>query len=363
MEIFKGGTTDAYSIAKYGDTARIGKDGSSRFLINPASLQAYDDSNSKYFEVTPTTLTFTGTMSADKIKSGTISDTANKNSWNLSTGQLVTKRGNIADFTIADNSLSSTSTSGNIQTNFSIDGTRLLAERIGTNNSLYNAFKIQGDYITSRFRSVDGSSVHGVSLSGISGLNFCRESNYSGDIWSPSLAIVGSINGSSDGMAITPTQKATVYGNLSVIGNLSVTGTKPREVETDNYQNRLLYCYETPTPLFGDIGEAVIGEDGFCYVDVDDIFSETIAENVEYQVFLQKEGDGDCWVADKTQRFFVIQGTPNLKVAWELKGKQRGYGNIRLERPNSDLDEYVNVTDIFLEDYVAQQEDLLYGNY
>lgn len=134
-------------------------------------------------------------------------------------------------------------------------------------------------------------------------------------------------------------------------------------VKTENYNDRCLYCYETPTPLFGDIGEAVIDEDGFCYVDIDDIFSETIADKAEYQVFLQKEGEGDCWVSDKSLRYFVIQGTPGLKVAWELKAKQKDYQNIRLEHSQNFLDEYEYRTDINLNDYITEQEELLYGNY
>ena len=105
---------------------------------------------------------------------------------------------------------------------------------------------------------------------------------------------------------------------LSLSSNFKVYGTKSREVSTQNYDNHLLYSYETPTPLFGDIGEAQLDSDGICYVDIDDIFSETIELRQEYQVFLQKEGEGDCWIADKQKRYFVIKGTPNLKVAWEL---------------------------------------------
>jgi len=106
----------------------------------------------------------------------------------------------------------------------------------------------------------------------------------------------------------------------------------------------------------------VIGEDELAYVDIDDIFSETIADKVEYQVFLQKEGEGDCWVSDKQRRYFVIEGTPNLKVAWELKAKQKGYQNIRLEQSESVLEEYKYVPDdTYFEDYINSQEDLLYG--
>ena len=160
--------------------------------------------------------------------------------------------------------------------------------------------------------------------------------------------------------------KVSNYGNgaqITVTGTFSVTGSKNRIVPTENYAIRGLSCYETPTPLFGDIGEAVIDSDGICYVDIDDIFSETIADKTEYQVFLQKEGEGDCWVAEKNPRYFAIQGTPGLKVAWEMKAKQLGYENIRLELYDNNLDEYIEIENEYLslDDYIKEQEGLLYG--
>lgn len=46
------------SIANFGSTARVGKEGSSRFLMNADSLQAYDDENNKYFEVSADGMTY-----------------------------------------------------------------------------------------------------------------------------------------------------------------------------------------------------------------------------------------------------------------------------------------------------------------
>ena len=61
LNVYKGGV----SVAEYGDTARIGKTNDAAFLINSNSLQAYyltDPSDSttrtKYFEVTPTSMTY-----------------------------------------------------------------------------------------------------------------------------------------------------------------------------------------------------------------------------------------------------------------------------------------------------------------
>jgi hypothetical protein len=54
MNVYKGNT----SVASFGDTARIGKDGTSRFLINSTSIQAYNNANNKYFEVSANGMTY-----------------------------------------------------------------------------------------------------------------------------------------------------------------------------------------------------------------------------------------------------------------------------------------------------------------
>lgn len=116
-------------------------------------------------------------------------------------------------------------------------------------------------------------------------------------------------------------------------GSVVVTGTKSRLAETKDYNDRLLYCYETPTPMFGDIGEGVIGEDGLCYVPIDPVFSETVT-TTQYQVFLQRYGEGDCYVKERTASYFVVKGTPNLSFGWELKARQLGYEERRLDDIN-----------------------------
>ena len=110
------------------------------------------------------------------------------------------------------------------------------------------------------------------------------------------------------------------------------SGTKNRIVDTENYCQRLQYCYEMPSPFFGDIGEAETDENGLCYVQIDDIFGETVLRNDKYNVFLQKEGCGDLWIEEKTADYFLVKGTPNLSFSWELKAKQADYTLERLEK-------------------------------
>lgn len=103
--------------------------------------------------------------------------------------------------------------------------------------------------------------------------------------------------------------------------SLVVYGTKSKAVDTD-FGTKLAYCYEMASPMYGDIGGATIGEDGTVTVDIDQIFQEYIYDKCEYYVFLQNEGIGESYISKKDKSYFVISGTPGLKVAWELKARQ-----------------------------------------
>lgn len=113
--------------------------------------------------------------------------------------------------------------------------------------------------------------------------------------------------------------------------SLTISGPKSRAADTDGYGTRLLYSVESPTPMFSDIGSGVIGEDGTCYVAIDDVFSETVRADLAYQVFLQKCGEGDLWVAEKHATHFVVQGAAGLAFDWELKARQAGFETTRLD--------------------------------
>ena len=124
-------------------------------------------------------------------------------------------------------------------------------------------------------------------------------------------------------------------------GYLISGNPKARLIDTENYGNRLLFCYETPTPLFGDVGTGRTDENGEAVISIDDMFSETISGKIEYSVFLQKEGQGDIWVDEKDPLYFVVKGTPNLKFSWEIKIVQIGADDMRLVDDDIRLDEVV----------------------
>lgn len=158
-------------------------------------------------------------------------------------------------------------------------------------------------------------------------------------------------------------ERSSFYQPVTIGGSLSVAGEKNRIIDTENYDTRKQYCYETATPYFGDIGTAQTDETGKCYIDIDDIFAETVNTGVEYQVFLQKEGQGDLWVEEKTDSYFVVRGTENLKFSWEIKAIQRDYEFERLEKfDNSEKEEVIDYEKEYMEeinDLIKEQEEML----
>jgi len=295
----------------------------------------------------------TGALNAGLITAGTISDIPGDNYWNLESGQLVTARGQIGPFTLDSEGLKY-DPYANVSTYLLSTILKFFWGKISRSTEIdINARGIDFYYSTDSVDDFD-SATPAFSLK--------ADRTYYPGYFSLLRDLSDTV------IKVAPYESSDAYvveftKNVRVLGSLAVTGTKPREVSTEDYSKRLLYCYETPTPLFGDIGEAQLDEEGLCYVDLDDIFTETIARQVEYQVFLQKEGQGDCWIADKQQRYFVIQGTPALKVAWELKAKQRDYEMTRLEQSENYLDEYERISDAdsLLDAYINEQEELLYG--
>lgn len=146
-------------------------------------------------------------------------------------------------------------------------------------------------------------------------------------------------------------------GNYSTLSPTALycTGSKHRVVRTQDYGERLLCCYETPSPMFGDVGSAQTDETGKCLIFIDEKFAQTIDMEYLYDVFLTKYGPGDCYVSERTASYFIVEGAKNLKFAWEIKTIQRDYENLRLEVHTREKDD----TD-YIYDVSAYMNTLLY---
>lgn len=307
-----------------------------------------------------------GVLDAALIKAGLLQDASGKNHWDMSTGEFALA----STTTVGGNTVSSIAQAAvNAQTQ------QFIFNKLTNNGQSHGIFLrdgylyINGNYIdtfnlttvnaslTNELRCYSGSALggylgfmNGSTGSGLTnGIGVCDATGNNYFIATSAGARMNgrTLNGNASssvgcyGGNVTLTPHSN--GQVTVNGNFVVTGTKSREVETSNYLDRLLYSYEMPSPMFGDIGEGIIDENGECIIDLDDIFSECINPNVEYQVFLQKEGQGDVWVYDKNYSFLTVHGTPGLKFAWEIKVKQMNYELTRLEESSSDEEEPMDI--------------------
>ena len=161
-------------------------------------------------------------------------------------------------------------------------------------------------------------------------------------------------NSSGTGIGISaPNNIYVSNGDMEIRGSLTVRTNKNRLIDTESYGERLLYCYETASPLFGDVGEGKISEDGYCYIPIDPILAATI-NTIQYQVFLQRYGSGDCYISERAAGYFIVSGTPGLEFGWEIKAKQKDSTNKRLDNPirfttHSDVDYGRNGSDYYLD--------------
>lgn len=277
-------------------------------------------------------------VSASEINGGTLSGCAiniGNGAFTVdSSGRMDATSGYIGGLTIATNSLYGTSTT-------------ISGSSVSVGSSSVTSSSVSSSSVTASTTTVDSS---GVTTTGSrTGLYYSTGSSSMGVFWDPS-GWTENHNGSPD---LVPSCAANLAGwtdfvsagggfygytcqvsdSLIVNGSSITPGTKSVNMHTDSYGEHLLFCYETPTRMFGDIGRAELDEIGTCYVYLDDTFLETINTNADYNIFLQKYGSGDVWVEDVQPTYFVVNGTPGLKFAWELKANQIGDNNTYLEVP------------------------------
>jgi hypothetical protein len=138
--------------------------------------------------------------------------------------------------------------------------------------------------------------------------------------------------------------------------HLWCTGTKARIIEDTAYGNILMNAYETPTPMFGDVGEGIIGESGEAIIWFDPRFMETIDPKAKYQVFLQNYSANPIYVSDRKTEYFVVKGTPGDSFAWEVKCRQAkidmGYMRFHEEKVDRSLfftKDYDTMADRYIE--------------
>lgn len=299
-----------------------------------------------------------GSMSAERITSGTMS-AARINGGTLKMGGSANGNGVIAVYDDSDALVARLDNYG-FRLYHSASYSTLLQAKTYNNVNYASITNTSPNSSTARLHV--GGYIGGELTVG----SYTRGSDYYSTINTSTSTIIGTLRLGTD-LKVGPDEWGRPnYGGTVFCYDVRCTGSKSRLVTTENYDDRLLYCYETPTPMFGDIGSGTLDENGLCYVAIDDVFAETANTLRAYQVFLQKCGNGDLWVAEKHPSYFVVQGTPNLQFDWEVKARQTGYEHTRLEQLGVDevsiinADELPNPEDVY-HDYIEEIEQALYA--
>ncbi len=118
-------------------------------------------------------------------------------------------------------------------------------------------------------------------------------------------------------------------GDFYCWGNLHCYGAEKNRVVKTSKGNVAVSAYETAEPYFGDMGTGVIGDNGEAEVEIESVFQETVSID-GYLVFLQGKG---IYVKEKHATSFVVAGgEPGQVFDWEIKARQKGNEEKRLER-------------------------------
>ena len=125
----------------------------------------------------------------------------------------------------------------------------------------------------------------------------------------------------------------TIKGSLIVYGDVSQNVTELSNTAADT-PVALAYSPAYASPTLSDVGTGKTSSDGTCYVSIDATLVQAASETAEYVVFLQAEGDGSLYIAEKQSDYFVVRGTPNLAFAWKIEAAKTGTETVRYAEPS-----------------------------
>lgn len=136
----------------------------------------------------------------------------------------------------------------------------------------------------------------------------------------------------------------TANNDIYAYGTIGCLGKKSRIIHTDDGRNIEMYAHETASPTFGDMGAGKLDDDGWCCVYLDDDFLLTIEKDMKYHVMLTAKGAGELYVESTSEKdgYFVVKGTPKLEFYWEIKIRQKGCRDTRIEQ--SDIPKKEDIT-------------------
>jgi hypothetical protein len=137
---------------------------------------------------------------------------------------------------------------------------------------------------------------------------------------------------------------ATAPGNLTVEGNLSVTGAKSAVVPFPDGSHRQLYCMESPESWFEDFGFGHL-TDGQTSILLDRDFATTINTD-SYHVFITEYDDHNgLFVTNRTSTGFEVRAKTSMKevaFSYRVVTRRKDIAAARLAKvdlPTSRLEE------------------------
>jgi hypothetical protein len=126
-------------------------------------------------------------------------------------------------------------------------------------------------------------------------------------------------------------------------GDLGCSGTKNAIVPIDGGQRLVgISAIESPQNWFEDAGSAQL-VNGAAVVAIDPEFLQTVATQVEYQVFLTPYGDcKGLYVTNRTAASFEVHelggGTASVSFGYRIMALRKNYENVRFADHTHDLD-------------------------
>ena len=146
--------------------------------------------------------------------------------------------------------------------------------------------------------------------------------------------------GVSNNLVFTRQQAAfnkKVYASydVQVIGNLKVNGSKNCIQKTKEYGDVPFYANEdinsllTKTPV-DEVYETKLYETGKykCIVKISEMIRECINTDIPYNVWLSKLGEGDIWINNTYNGYFVVESNRPVKFKYKIEGKRKGFENM-----------------------------------
>lgn len=147
-------------------------------------------------------------------------------------------------------------------------------------------------------------------------------------------------SGASNDLVFTKQQvdfnkKIHASSDIRIIGDLKVDGSKNCIQKTKEYGDVPFYANEdinsllTKTPV-DEVYETKLYETGKykCIVKISEMIRECINTDIPYNVWLSKLGEGDIWINNTYNGYFVVESNRPVKFKYKIEGRRKGFENM-----------------------------------